>query len=199
MNEWEKRKAMFLERINRDREIGYLDQGIEETLSLINSREKSYTTSSCTGRVTAVDSEFPWKRDDEPPLFKKHNSIDENDLKYLLEITPKYLIWLIVSGPILHICCRELEEAREMLRISRQAGFKHSGIMSISDECFMVELISGTQFYIPIKSKTKVFITEESIPDILSLVNESLSEGKERLKRLNEALRGDQVEREKVG
>jgi tRNA wybutosine-synthesizing protein 3 len=186
---WERRKSAFLERIERDREIGYLDPGIEETLDLINSREKSYTTSSCSGRISAVDSEFPWKRDDEHPIFKKHAPITEEELEDLLKVEPKDIIWLIVSGPILHICCRDIEEAGEMLRVARQAGFKHSGIMSISEDCFMVELISGTQLFLPLKSRTKLFIEAGSMNDILFLVNESLSEGRNRLKRLNEALR----------
>ncbi|MEM0061130.1 MAG: hypothetical protein QW726_04270, partial [Fervidicoccaceae archaeon] len=125
MDAWEKRKTEFLERIRADREIGYLDPGIEDTLSLINSRKRSYTTSSCIGRITAVDSDYPWRREDEEPvLFKKHGEITVEELKKLIEFEPKKLLWLIVSGPIIHICSRDLEEAKKLLIAARASGFK---------------------------------------------------------------------------
>jgi tRNA wybutosine-synthesizing protein 3 len=189
MDAWQKKKEAFLNRIERDKEIGYLDVGIEETLKLVNSRDKSFTTSSCTGRVSAVDSQFPWKREEEPPIFKKHGEVTAEELKMLLEIRPNYVLWLTVSGPIIHVSCRDLEEAEKILEAGRAAGFKHSGIMSLSKDSIMVELISGTHLYIPLRTKNKVFFSEDSMPELLSLVNTALLEGKERLKRLNNKLR----------
>ncbi|MEM0060808.1 MAG: hypothetical protein QW726_02620, partial [Fervidicoccaceae archaeon] len=68
-------------------------------------------------------------------------------------------------------------------------GFKHSGIMSASEGCFMVELISGTQLFVPLRDSAKIFINEASLSDLLSIINGSILEGRERLKRLNEKLR----------
>jgi len=190
MHSWEKRKAEYMERIERDREIGYLDPGIDEILRIINSREKSYTTSSCTGRISAVDAVYPWKREEETPVFKKHDFVTAKEIRELMKIVPRDILWLIASGPILHICCRDLEEAGYFLQVARQSGFKHSGIMSFSEDCFMVELISGTQLFIPLRSATSIFISEDSIEELLSLLNGALSEGRRRLERLKVNLGG---------
>lgn len=189
---WEARKNEFLQRIERDREIGYLDEGIEETLNLINRRKKSYTTSSCTGRIVVIDTDFPWIRDDSVPILKSHKIISKEQLQRVLKLRPAHSYWYIVSGPILHINTLDLEEASEILRIARNAGFKHSGIISISETGITIEIISGSQMAFPIKIKDVLLLNEEGVDIIIKISEEILSEGRKKLNKLNELLRSDE-------
>ncbi|MCM8807521.1 MAG: hypothetical protein NC926_06210, partial [Candidatus Omnitrophica bacterium] len=64
MEAWEDLKRKFYERMIRDRYIGYLDPGIEEILIKIFRLREAFPTSSCSGRITAIDSIYPWIRKD---------------------------------------------------------------------------------------------------------------------------------------
>ncbi len=189
---WLERKKEFMKRIEMDKEIGYLDPGIEVYLAAINNREKSFTTSSCIGRVTIVDADYPWQRKESSVIFKKHNELSKEELENIIRIPPARTYWLNVNGPILHINTLNLNEAVYILEKAREAGFKHSGIMNISRNGIMVELISGTQFAIPLRTKdTFIIDTEEGINEIITIVNKTLKEGRERLKKLKQGLEAD--------
>ena len=59
MENWEDYKKKAWERILRDKEIGYLDPDIFEVLEVFFKRKKAYTQSSCSGRVSIIDSYLP--------------------------------------------------------------------------------------------------------------------------------------------
>ncbi|AFH42952.1 hypothetical protein IOK49_05325 [Fervidicoccus fontis] len=189
VNVWKNKKTMFIKRIESDREIGYLDPGIDETLSLINKREKSYTTSSCSGRISIVDTDYLWKRNELPLIFKKHSEVSSEELISIFKKEPMNTFWLIVSGPILHVRTLDIEEALFILNAGREAGFKHSGIMSYSEDGYLVELISGTQFNFPIKNKNGYLINIEKIDYIAKLANSALVDGRRKLEKLNQFLK----------
>ena len=182
--EFIERKKEFLERIERDREIGYLDPGIEPLLKTINSREKSYTTSSCSGRVTVIDSPKPWIRGESEVVFKKHARVEPEELLPYVNTKPKYAFWAQATGPILHIITLDLDEARLMLEAGRRSGFKHSGIMSVSSKGFLVELVSGSQVNILLRTREAIIINPESINTIAEVLNSVLDEAKLRIDRL---------------
>jgi tRNA wybutosine-synthesizing protein 3 len=185
-DEWSKRKKAFLDRIKQDRDIGYLDEGIEEILEAINRREKSYTTSSCMGRITITDIEAPWNGREGEIVFKTHNKIGEEDIAKILKQKPFNKYWMIVSGPILHIMTKDLEEAKYLLEVARKAGFKHSGIASFSDKGYLLEIISSTQIILPLKAGESTIINEETLKQFVDTVNQTLEEGRKRLKRFSE-------------
>ncbi len=186
---WLERKQLFLRRIAEDREIGYLDPGVEGVLNAINSREKSYTTSSCAGRVTVIDAEKPWVRDESSVVFKKHAHVTLDEIRVFLEKQPARMFWLQATGPILHIITYDLEEAALMLEAARRSGFKHSGIMSISDKGFLVELVSGAQVNVPLRTRSTILVSPEALEEIIIIANKVLDESRERLRRLEEEVR----------
>jgi tRNA wybutosine-synthesizing protein 3 len=185
-NEWFKRKKAFLDRIKHDRDIGYLDEGIEEILDAVNKREKSYTTSSCIGRITVTDTEAPWNGREGNIVFKTHNRIKKEDIEKILRQKPFSKYWMIVSGPILHVMTKDLEEAKYLLEIARKAGFKHSGITSFSEKGYLLEIISSTQIILPLKTGESTIINEETLKQFVDTVNDTLEEGRRRLKRFSE-------------
>ncbi|MGC9149295.1 MAG: tRNA(Phe) 7-((3-amino-3-carboxypropyl)-4-demethylwyosine(37)-N(4))-methyltransferase [Sulfolobales archaeon] len=185
---WISLKKKFRERMIRDRYIGYLDPGIESVLEKIFMIDNAFPTSSCSGRIYAVDAIYPWIRRDSYIVFKKHDELTFEELRSLLRIPVIYSLWLIVSGPIIHINTYDPATALRILRIAREAGFKHSGLLSRSRRGYIVEIVSGVRLDLLLKEKDDLLIKEDRIELILEKINKAFRSGRERLHRLSEAL-----------
>ncbi|MEM0361033.1 MAG: hypothetical protein QXY36_00585 [Sulfolobales archaeon] len=185
---WAKKKEVMLKRLLEDLHIGYLDEGISDLLLEIFKREDSFTISSCSGRIVFIDAQLPWVRKMSTVVFKKHAPIT---IEEFLEITEKPVLsklWVIVTGPILHLSTATLKEARTLISAGRAAGFKHSGIISFRKDGIVLELRSGIGLTYPVKVGSKLLVSHEGIADVVSTCNEVLMKGKERLRRLKEVI-----------
>lgn len=185
---WRKRREEAYRRLWEDLEIGYLDEDLLDILLEFFKRPESYTTSSCSGRIVVVDSRMPWERRDATIIFKKHTPISLNEIKDLLKQPVLHRLWLVASGPIIHVVTLTAREALRVLRIAREAGFKHSGVMSVSKKGYLVELRTGIRLAVLLKTPNGLVVNEQSLNEAVRAVNEALIEGKKRLNRLLEAL-----------
>ncbi len=167
-----------------ERNIGYLDPGIDNLLIKLNNKLIK-TTSTCTGRITVVEGEHPWERgsDGSRILYKTHIKLNKYVLIEKIKSPPCFL-WLRVSGPILHMRVASLECALYLIKNSRKYGFKHSGIISLSNDEYVVELMSGSQLMIPLKLYCNTIIDLNKIDLIVNYSNKLLKENKRKLLNL---------------
>ncbi len=186
---WEARKREAWERLWEDLEIGYLDLDIVDILVEFFLRPKSFTTSSCSGRIVIMDSEFPWTKEETMIVFKKHEPISKEELLHVIREPISERLWLSIQGPIIHVETLDLNEAFEVLDVARRAGFKHSGILASTRKGILVELRTGIRVNIPLGGANSLWFKSESIDEIVSLANKALGEAKERLDRLRRELR----------
>lgn len=187
-DEWFGDRERAYRRMLRDLNIGYLDQGVLDILLKIFSFQDLYPTSSCTGRIVAVDARYPWDRKSSHTFFKKHSEISEQDLAMILRTPAVHTSWVIASGPIVHVMARRPRAAVSLLRIAREAGFKHSGILGSSRRGYLVELVTGIWIGIPLRSGEKILVNDSEMGKIAEILNRALAEGRERLSRLSAAL-----------
>jgi len=185
---WLRRKKEFRDRLEEDLRIGYLDRDIMDVLLKFFSMESYFTLSSCSGRITAVDAVMPWVREESTVIFKKHSPVTVEEINELLKQKAVWTLWLVVTGPIIHVSSRSLEDALKLLSLARNAGMKHSGVMSVSKKGIVVELTSGVFLSVPLKSGSSLLMHKDSVPALVSLANKALIRGKERLNRLREVL-----------
>lgn len=183
---WTKRKEMMFKRMLEDLHIGYLDEDISDLLLEIFKRENAFTISSCSGRIVFVDTQLPWMRKTSTVIFKKHKPITFEELLEVLNKPILSRLWVIVTGPILHISTTTLKEARILISASRVAGFKHSGVISFRRDGIVLELKSGIGFTCAVKSGDKVLVNPTA--DLVNICNEVLMSGKDRLRRLKEVI-----------
>ena len=185
MRKWLKpnTRAVLLE----ERIIGYLDPGAERFLIAMNKPPKLYTTSSCTGRITVVEGRYHWLRDEARIVYKTHTPITASELRRVLS-RPFRDLWLKATGPIIHLRAATIECALQVLEASRQAGFKHSGIISKGVEGFTIEVMSSLQIHAPLRMDGKDLHTPEALESLASLANHVLEEGWKRLEELSAAL-----------
>ncbi|ADM26879.1 Protein of unknown function DUF207 [Ignisphaera aggregans DSM 17230] len=185
---WSRRREEAYRRFVEDIEIGYVDRDIIDFIELIFRKKTVFSTSSCSGRITIVDAMFPWLRDEAFIVFKKHEPISSIEImEFITRNTPTYRFWLIVSGPIIHLNALTLESAIRILSIARESGFKHSGIISISENGIIIEIISGVWTSFLLVDRSTPIVTD--IQRIVDIANDILREGKARLQKLFNAFK----------
>ena len=189
---WRSFKEELPRRILEERDIGYLDPGIEPILERINSVPGLATTSTCMGRVTIVEGEWPWLRGEEGAriVYKTHGKLTLERL--MSALSAHYCnLWLRVSPPLLHVRASTEECALHLLDLARRTGHKHSGIISLAGGAgIVVEIMSGAQFTVPLTARCArtLSISVESLERLVSLVNDTIEENRRRLSALAELL-----------
>ncbi|MEM0000001.1 MAG: hypothetical protein QXH02_00510 [Desulfurococcaceae archaeon] len=184
---WKSRKEYMWRRIWEDLEIGYLDRDLLPLLVLVNTDSELYTTSSCSGRIVVMDSDYPWSRDETGIVFKAHIPVKPEELVFVYRFEPHKRIWINVTGPIVHIYSSTMKKATQILEVARKSGFKHSGIMHLSKaRGVFLELVTGIFVSQLVRTRDRVFIKYEDLEAFIKLLNAALLEGKKRLQRLYE-------------
>lgn len=138
---------------------GSVDEEIKPLVALINSNQNYYTTSSCSGRIVLIVKKSD-KKFDASWLFVSHNPVEFNEIKKVLENTPKHPVWFKQESCILHVCAKTLEDANKLLGVARLSGFKRSGIISINQR-IMIEVTSTESIDTVLADNGKLLVTED--------------------------------------
>ncbi len=127
---FEKRKGDCLGKDDKS-SIGSWDKHILKLCQKINSKENLYTLSSCAGRIVLLKNVV--KKTHDLFVMRTHEKITFNELKKALGSYSGEESLVFKQEPgILHICCKEIGDAEPLLNKARLAGWKNSGIMSLS-------------------------------------------------------------------
>jgi tRNA wybutosine-synthesizing protein 3 len=186
---WNERKRRAWLKIFEDLEIGYLDVELLPLLVLLNRDANLFTTSSCSGRITVMDANYPWERDETAIVFKTHGPTTPSELEFMYKVPPHRRYWLIVSGPIIHIYSRSVKLALKILQLARRVGFKHSGVMNYSSERgAFIELVTGVYATQLIRAREIVLVDQRDLEHLVQTFNQALIEGKRRLNSLYQEL-----------
>jgi tRNA wybutosine-synthesizing protein 3 len=181
---WRFFKKRFWNRLLEDLEIGYLDNDLLPLLLRLNSDRNIYTLSSCSGRVVLSDSTYPWSREETSVVFKKHDTVSVDEIRSVVEKPVVRRLWINVNGPIIHVSVLKPKYVRLLLKIARNAGLKHSGILSINKyKGYILELMSGVKFTHLLKIDDMVF-DGGSLEKLVDIVNKIYLEGRKTLDRL---------------
>ncbi|QOR93828.1 hypothetical protein IMZ38_04025 [Thermosphaera chiliense] len=187
---WRKRKKSFWRRILEDLEIGYLDKDLLPLLLLLNLDARIYTMSSCSGRITLVDGDNPWSREDTSVVFKKHLPITLDELASIYRVKVARKLWIVVTGPIIHLSSSQIPLALRILEHARKEGYKHSGIMHLSrSKGFLLELSTGIWVSQLLRTVENLVVPEEGLSLVVKEYNRILLEGKKRLDKLYSSLK----------
>jgi len=191
---FEKRKRRALERLA---ERG-ADADIVAILERINRLENFFTTSSCSGRIVLLkiphagskrEAEFfaKWHRPvSAAEVLLALRSMQGRNAGYSAASGEREEIWLIEQPPIIHVACRDLRSAEEMLKVAYASGFKYSNLKSLKH--FVVEILSTERMDVPLCECGRMLCTAEYIEFVVSRANFLLNRAKRKLKRLLENL-----------
>jgi len=189
-NNFNQRKKAVLDKEDKS-SIGSWDKAIVKLCNKINSLENFYTTSSCSGRaVLMIDQE---KKSEGLFLEISHEKISFEWLKDSLEKiskNPKFsekTIKFKTESPILHVICKDLESASELLEKAKHAGFKRSGINALRKN-ILIELISTEKIEFPVIHKRKIIVNNSFLELIAKQANKKLEKGWDKIKKLEKSL-----------
>jgi len=172
------RKRAFVERLEREAAAGRVDADILPLLRRLNELGWAYTTSSCSGRILVAEAPtlvaFTKGRGFRQ-IAKWHHAVSTSDVINALS-SVRGIAWLLVRGAIIHVAVSSPRRAAELLRIARDAGFKHSGILSVRRDGIIVEINSDDRLDIPLS-----LIPRDHIGQAVKLANAVLLGAKLRL------------------
>ncbi len=166
--------------------IGKWDSKIKGLCEKLNKKKEYYTTSSCGGRIVLLKASNEKKPD--AFLFRSHKKIGFNELGRVLSAV-KYdgLVEFKMNSCILHVACKSLEDAQELVDRAKFAGWKRSGIMATGKR-FVVELISTENIEFLIMNKRQVLVDDDFLKLIVKEANKRLGRVWEKIGRLERAL-----------
>ncbi len=167
---------------------GDVDIYIRTLIDKINSFDDYFTTSSCSGRIILI--KHSPKKNQVEWFFVSHDSVNiEKTLEEIMKIcnNNSELLWLKVEGFILHVACRNIEKATDLLQKVRDSGFKRSGIISAGNK-IMIEILSTETLDVPISENNKLLVSEKYLKCVLKLCNQKLKKTHSRIDFLKDGI-----------
>ncbi|PJE81595.1 hypothetical protein COU58_01470 [Candidatus Pacearchaeota archaeon CG10_big_fil_rev_8_21_14_0_10_32_42] len=157
----------------------------EKVISLcerINKKENYYTTSSCSGRVLLMLDQP--KKSSGLFLWVEHGVVNlENLKKSISELNIKGLVKFKCEPPIIHLVCKTLEDAEEILEKGQKSGWKNSGIINLRNN-IVVELHGTEKLELPIFEGGKFLVDDKFLLLLIEKSNQKLEKGWNLIKNL---------------
>lgn len=183
---FERRKQDILKKEDKS-SIGSWDKHILSLCEKINKNLNLYTLSSCSGRIIIIKNIE--KKQAGMFIFRSHEKTTLKEIKKILEgYHDKESLIFKQESLILHVACKTLGDADIMLRKAQKAGMKHSGIISISKNRIVLELIGSEQLALPIFEKENILIDDDFLKILIKESNNRLERGWIKIDKLEKLL-----------
>ncbi|MFA6974206.1 MAG: hypothetical protein WC238_05755 [Parcubacteria group bacterium] len=121
-------------------------------------------------------------------IWVTHDLINLKELKEILcKLNVKNLVKFKQEPCILHIACKTLRDAQELINKSKLAGFKIAGIIATGRR-FVVELMNTEKLEFPVMDNGKILVSDDFLKVIVKKSNENLKKSWEKIERLGKLL-----------
>lgn len=181
-NHFQQRKSAILSKLDKSSK-GKWDKKIISLCNKINSLPQYYTTSSCSGRILIMQD----KKEKSPNLFKfkTHNLITLTKLKSeLKELFPSKSPLKFKQEPvILHIACKTLENANNLLKLAQKAGFKKIGIITLNKR-IILEINGSEKLEFPIIKNNQLLVNNIFLSEVIKKSNSNLKKSWNKIEKL---------------
>ncbi|MEM4260761.1 MAG: tRNA wybutosine-synthesizing 3 family protein [Candidatus Woesearchaeota archaeon] len=158
-----------------------IDKEIIPILNIINNNNNFYTTSSCSGRIYLLTESKNNKKHEVKWLYVSHIPIKSSEIiNVLSKDLPCETIWFRQEGMILHVACRSINSANNLLQIARITGFRRSGIIS-DNKRIIVEICSTEKMDVPIANKSVLLVNQDFIKFIVKKANKKFKINQEKM------------------
>lgn len=164
---------------------GSIDDNILDLVNKINNNNDFYTTSSCSGRIVLIEIPVSMKKQEAEWLFITHDYVVEKTeiLNLLNKHEELSEVWFRFEPVIIHVGCRSIEKAQDLINFARSIGLKKSGIQSTKEK-IIVELSCGDLIdTILVKDKERL-VADDYIDVLITQANKKLNRTHEKIKKL---------------
>ena len=182
--DFNKKKQEILQKEDKSSK-GSVDEKIKELCVTINKSPDFVTSSSCAGRILLVKSFENKNKQPKAWIWATHNLATKEEVSTALNnYKGKEPLIFKQESAILHIYCKSLEHAEQVIEVARSSGFKRAGIITIKKH-IVVEIICLEQLAVPIFDKT-ILVAEEYLNYIIGEANKKLQKSWNCIKKLQE-------------
>lgn len=169
---------------------GSVDEDIEHVVSLLNSCEEYFTTSSCSGRILLIDGAPESSRVQKQNcvwLFVSHQKCTSDDLTSALARSSGDAV-LKFEPFVLHVQCRRLDDAQLMHSVAINSGFRNSGL-TVSKTGKIITAVRSTHgLEVPLSHEGKLLVEHEYIHFLTQIANQKMEENLRRIHRFYQNL-----------
>uniref|UniRef100_T2MBD8 tRNA wybutosine-synthesizing protein 3 homolog n=1 Tax=Hydra vulgaris TaxID=6087 RepID=T2MBD8_HYDVU len=183
---FDKQKKESLNGIDQSKK-GSFDEPIEDLIIYLNSLSDFFTTSSCSGR-TIVFTQSENKKKGCKWLVTSHGKIDAVDVINAVNETDENVTFKFEAF-ILHLQCRNLEQAQNMLAIALACGYRNSGLVIGKKKKIMLAVRQSHGLEVPLVFNDKVKVSNEYIHQLVLAANIKMDENFLRIKKFFENLK----------
>ncbi|XP_065784421.1 tRNA wybutosine-synthesizing protein 3 homolog isoform X2 [Muntiacus reevesi] len=187
--EFKRWKAQCLSKVDLSRK-GSVDEDVLEIVQLLNGQEQFFTTSSCAGRIILLDGSINGSEVQKQNcswLLVTHKACVKDDVVVALRRADGDAI-LKFEPLVLHVQCRQLQDARILHSVAIDSGFRNSGITVGKRGKIMLAVRSTHGLEVPLSHQGKLMVTEEYIDFLLKIANQKMEENKKRIERFYNCL-----------
>ncbi|XP_070831139.1 tRNA wybutosine-synthesizing protein 3 homolog [Chaetodon trifascialis] len=182
-------KKQCLNKLDQSKK-GSVDEDIGHVVSLLNSREEFFTTSSCSGRIVLIDG-APERSDVQKQncvwLFVSHQTCTSEDLISGLQRSSGDAV-LKFEPFVLHVQCRRLEDAQLMHSVAINSGFRNSGL-TVSKTGKIITAVRSTHgLEVPLTNEGRLLVEHEYIRFLTQIANQKMEENLRRIHRFYQNL-----------
>jgi tRNA wybutosine-synthesizing protein 3 len=174
-----------------DRSIkGSIDSHIKPLCDLLNSKSCFYTTSTCSGRIVLSRMPESGKKDEYAWIFVSHEQVGFYNIKSELSDLPEDEVWFRFEPFIAHVAAATIEDANSLLKAAHAVGIKRAGIISMSPDKIMVEMIGNERIDAIIAKDRSLIVTENYLSLLVDKANEKLERNHRTIEKLKSAIEG---------
>ncbi|XP_029930166.1 tRNA wybutosine-synthesizing protein 3 homolog [Myripristis murdjan] len=180
---------------------GSVDEDIVHIVSLLNSWDNYFTTSSCSGRLILIDG-VPQSAEVHKQncvwLFVSHQKCSSDDLMAALAKSSGDAV-MKFEPFILHVQCRRLEDAQLMHSVAVNSGFRNSGL-TVSKAGKIITAVRSTHgLEVPLSDHGRLLVEQDYIRFLVQVANQKMEENLRRIQRfyqnLQAALSAEQLQK----
>ncbi|XP_053446914.1 tRNA wybutosine-synthesizing protein 3 homolog [Nycticebus coucang] len=187
--EFRRWKAQCLSKADLSRK-GSVDEDVVELVQLLNAQEQFFTTSSCAGRILLLDAGingFEVQKQNCCWLLVTHKPCVKDDVIGALKKANGDTV-LKFEPFVLHVQCRQLQDAQILHSVAIDSGFRNSGITVGKRGKTMLAVRSTHGLEVPLSHKGQLMVTEEYIDFLSNVANQKMEENKKRIERFYSCL-----------
>lgn len=187
--EFKRWKVQCLSKADLSRK-GSVDEDVLEIVQLLNGQEQFFTTSSCAGRIILLDGSVNGSEVQKQNccwLLVTHKACVKDDVIVALQKAKGDAI-LKFEPLVLHVQCRQLQDAQILHSVAIDSGFRNSGITVGKRGKTMLAVRSTHGLEVPLSHQGKLMVTEEYINFLLKIANQKMEENKKRIERFYHCL-----------
>ncbi|XP_054624769.1 tRNA wybutosine-synthesizing protein 3 homolog [Dunckerocampus dactyliophorus] len=169
---------------------GVVDDDVVHIVSLLNSYEEYFTTSSCSGRIIIIDrapDSVVVQKKNLVWLLVSHSKCTFDDMMSALASSCGNAV-LKFEPFVMHVQCRTLDDAQLLLSAALQSGFKNSGLTASKTGKIITAVRCTHSLEVPLSNQGRLLVSHEYINFLTQIANQKMEDNLRQIERFYQTI-----------